>query len=151
MEPKCLIVDFDNINQKMKNLEFEINKMKINFQNNFPIMNNNFIMMNQEKLDLNNDLNPKNIEGIIYNILFEDDHTKEIFTIHMNGKSTIGEALKKYVREHTNLSEDTARQKLKFIYSTELLQFDSKEKIEKIFGIDLCPKIIINTNTTIGG
>ena len=146
-------VDFDNIIQKMKNLEFEINKMKINFQNNFPIMNNNFIMMNQEKLDLNNDLNPKNIEGIIYSIQFEVD-TGEKFTIHMNGKSTIGEALKKYVREHTNLSEDTARQKLKFINNAKPLQFDSKEKIENIFGIFSIfnPSIVvIDTNHTIGG
>ena len=150
-------IDFNNINQKMMNLEFEINKMKINFQNsfpmmnNFPIINNNFPMMNQEKLDLGNNLNPKNIEVKIFNICFENITAGNNVVIPMNGGSTIGETIRKYIREHTDLSEDIARKELKFIHNSSFLGFDSKEKLEKICSSDNPTIEVYESHNIMGG
>ena len=150
-------IDFDNINQKMMNLEFEINKMKISFQNKFPmmnifpIMNNNFTMMNQEKFGFNNDLSPKHIEEEKFNISFQNS-TGDLNNIVMNGKSTVGEAIKKYIREYTNLPEDIARHKFIFLYIGCKLEFDSKEKIKNFFKLYNPPTIIvIRTDNLTGG
>ena len=152
IDNKMMMMGMDNSNiyQSIQIIKSQINniEMKTNMNNiNLMAMNNmmgmmpNNIMNNMNMMEPMNNNNESNVKqkSIIFKTL---EGIQRLITFKYG--TTVGEVLKKYLKEVGRPELIGRSDRIAFVYNLEKLSFDDQSKIEEKFSRNITPKILVN-------
>ena len=152
IDNKMMMMGMDNSNiyQSIQIIKSQINniEMKTNMNNINPMAMNNMmgmmpnnIMNNMNMMEPMNDNNESNVEKM--DIIFKTTSgTQKRITFKYG--TTVGEVLKKYLKEVGRPELIGRSDRIAFVYNLEKLSFDDQSKIEEKFSRNITPKILVN-------